>query len=59
MKVKILAEERMKKMDKELMFLKERLNQQPVQSLREKPVRKRMHGRKDFGGKERGIGTEG
>ena len=41
MKVKILAEERMKKMDKELKFSKKRLNQQPVRSLWEKPVRRK------------------
>ena len=50
MKVKILAEERMKKMEKELKFLKERLNQQAVQSLRDEPVRRKMHGRGGGGG---------
>ena len=50
MKVKILVKERMKKMEKELKFLKERLNQQAVQSLRDEPVRRKVHGRWGGGG---------
>ena len=38
-KVKNLAEDRMKKMDRELKDLRDRLNQQAVRSLREEPVR--------------------
>ena len=42
-KVKNLAEDRMKKMDRELKELRERLNQQAVRSLREEPVRSVDH----------------
>ena len=38
MKVKNLAEDRMKKMDRELKELRDRLNQQAVRRLREDPM---------------------
>jgi hypothetical protein len=43
-KVKNLAEDRMKKMDRELKELRDRLNQQAVRSLRDEPVREGGNG---------------